>query len=111
VLLDPPYRAYESLYGSVGVADAVESWARANPNLRIAICGHAGDYKLPGWEAVQWKRKRLTYSGKQTTNEECIWFSPACLPQDAAMIPARAAGDDSEAGDDDEEPPDEVTPA
>ena len=65
VFLDPPYRSYEKLYGGATkkVADAVEQWARENANLRVAICGHAGDYDLPGWEVVEWSRGKLTYSG------------------------------------------------
>jgi len=82
VFLDPPYKAYEQLYG-VGepVAGEAEAWAREHADLRIAICGHVGDYELPGWDAVQWSRGRLTYAGGQTTDKECIWFSPACLPR------------------------------
>lgn len=80
VFLDPPYRAYEKLYGDVTpVADAVADWARDNAHLRIALCGHVGDYDLPGWEAVQWDRGRLTYGGNKTTDQECVWYSPACL--------------------------------
>ena len=53
VFLDPPYRSYEAVYGKAGaVADAVEAWARANEHLRIALCGHQGDYALDGWDAV-----------------------------------------------------------
>lgn len=80
VFLDPPYRAYESLYNCDGVADAVETWARENAELRVAICGHIGDYPtLDGWEIVKWDRGRLTYGGSSTTDLEAIWFSPACL--------------------------------
>ena len=81
VFLDPPYRAYEALYGTSGaVADAVETWARSNQHLRIALCGHRDDYALDGWDTVEWSRGRLTYSGGQTTDSECVWYSPACLP-------------------------------
>ena len=81
VFLDPPYRSYEALYGKAGaVADAVEAWARENEHLRIALCGHKGDYALDGWDAVEWSRGRLTYSGGQTTDSECVWYSPVCLP-------------------------------
>jgi hypothetical protein len=81
VFLDPPYRSYEALYGKAGaVADAVEAWARENEHLRIALCGHQGDYALDGWDAVEWSRGRLTYSGGQTTDSECVWYSPVCLP-------------------------------
>lgn len=82
VFLDPPYRAYEAVYGGAvaPVADEAAAWARDNAHLRVAICGHVGDYELPGWDAVQWDRGRLTYSGSKTTDQECIWYSPACLP-------------------------------
>jgi DNA adenine methylase len=82
IFLDPPYRSYEKLYygNAASVADAVEAWARDNAHLRIALCGHVGDYDLPSWDPMQWDRGRLTYSGGQTTDKECIWFSPACLP-------------------------------
>jgi DNA adenine methylase len=80
VFLDPPYRAYEKLYGArTPVADDVAKWASENANLRIAICGHVDDYDLPGWDAVQWSRGRPTYGGNKTTDSECIWYSPACL--------------------------------
>ena len=80
VFLDPPYRDYETLYGaSQPVADAVAEWARDHSRLRIALCGHIGDYDLPGWDAVEWSRGRLTYGGSQTTDKECVWYSPGCL--------------------------------
>lgn len=86
VFLDPPYRAYEGVYRAGSVADAVEAWARENAGLRVALCGHIGDYDLPGWEVVRWKRPRLTYSGAKTTDKEAIWFSPACLRPSEGQI-------------------------
>jgi len=85
VFLDPPYRAFEKLYGvAEPVANAVEAWAKDNGHLRIAICGHRGDYpSLDGWDAVDWSRGRLTYGGGKTTDSECIWYSPACLPAES----------------------------
>ncbi len=81
VFLDPPYRAYEKLYGAtVPVADQVEAWARDNAHMRIALCGHKGDYDLPGWDVQEWSRGSPTYSGTKTTDSEAIWYSPACLP-------------------------------
>ena len=82
VFLDPPYRTFEKLYGGAApVADAVEAWARENAHLRVALCGHRGDYpSLTGWDAVEWSRGPLTYGGGKTTDEECIWYSPGCLP-------------------------------
>ncbi len=82
VFLDPPYRAFESLYGTAAVADEVEAWARDNARLRVAVCGHLGDYPsldAAGYRCIPWTRKRLTYSGGETTDKEAIWFSPACL--------------------------------
>jgi hypothetical protein len=80
VFLDPPYRGYEEHYGvDTPVADAVEAWARDNAHLRIALCGHRGDYQLPGWDAVEWSRDSNTYGSAKTKDEECIWYSPACL--------------------------------
>src|SRR5208337_3645568 len=80
VFLDPPYRNYENMYGyKTPIADQVVEWARENETLRIALCGHIGDYDLPGWDAVQWDRGRHTYSGSKTTDQECIWYSPACI--------------------------------
>jgi hypothetical protein len=81
VFLDPPYRAFEALYsdGSEPVADAVCAWAREHADLRVVLCGHRGDYDLPGWSIREWSRGRLTYGGHETTDAECIWFSPACL--------------------------------
>jgi hypothetical protein len=82
VFLDPPYLAFEKLYSAQAqpVARQCEAWARENAGLRVALCGHAGDYELPGWTEHAWSRGRLTYSGGKTTSKEMIWFSPACLP-------------------------------
>jgi len=79
VFLDPPYRGYELPYAAAPVADEVEAWARDNAALRIALCGHVGDYDLPGWDAVQWSRPGNTYAGTKTKDQECVWYSPACL--------------------------------
>jgi hypothetical protein len=82
IFFDPPYKSYEALYGvNSPVAATVEDWAREHPHLRIAICGHLRDYELPGWDAVRWSRGRLTYGGGKTTDQECIWYSPACQPR------------------------------
>jgi DNA adenine methylase len=86
VFLDPPYRSCETVYGNiVSIADAVEMWARKNEHLRIALCGHYGDYRLPGWHEVKWSRRRFTYSGNKTTALECVWYSPACDRQPIQM--------------------------
>lgn len=87
IFLDPPYRAYEKLYGSsTPVADAVEAWARGNSQLRIALCGHIGDYDLPGWDVEPWTRVRPTYGSARTTDLECVWYSPGCLGRSQADL-------------------------
>ena len=63
VFLDPPYRAFEKLYGAT----------------------------VPVADAVDWSRGRLTYGGGKTTNEECIWYSPACLPRETRDLFAEVA--------------------
>ena len=81
VFLDPPYLGYENIYSkdsSMKVADSVAEWAKEHKHIRIALCGHIGDYNLPGWHTVKWSRKRLTYGGSKTKNQECVWYSPAC---------------------------------
>ena len=81
VFLDPPYLSFEKLYsdGSAPVAREVASWAADHAHLRIALCGHRGDYDLPGWDVYEWSRGRRTYSSSKTTDAEAIWFSPACI--------------------------------
>ena len=82
IFFDPPYNAYEKLYGTGEklVASEVEAWCRDHADLRLALCGHRGDYDLPGWTEHEWSRGQTTYGGTKTTAEECIWFSPACCP-------------------------------
>jgi hypothetical protein len=78
VFLDPPYEGYEGVYRAGVVAQAVCDWARENPKMRVAICGHAGDYDLPGWEVFLWERTRSTMGSNKTKAEEAIYFSPGC---------------------------------
>lgn len=80
VFLDPPYRGFESVYGNAPpTADAAAAWARDHAHLRVALCGHRGDYDLPSWDVVEWQRGSATYSGTKTMGEECVWYSPACI--------------------------------
>lgn len=79
VFLDPPYISFEKLYGiDEPSAKKAEKWAKENENIKIAICGHVGDYDLPGWAQMPWSRGRLTYGGLKTSDKECVWFSPSC---------------------------------
>jgi DNA adenine methylase len=90
VFLDPPYRAFEARYfEATPVADGVAAWARENgenPQVRIALCGHAGDYDLPDWDAVPWSRPGNTYGSSKTKDAECVWFSPHCLRPDTRQL-------------------------
>jgi len=78
VFLDPPYEGFEELYGATTVAQDVAAWCRENAGIRIALCGHRGDYDMPDWEVLDWDRGRLTYNGGETADLEAIWFSPPC---------------------------------
>lgn len=85
VFLDPPYRGYEAPYGDMACdLDALVAWCIENQHLKVALCGHAGDYDLPGWGQVAWSRRRKTFGGGGSTDREVIWFSPACLPHPVA---------------------------
>jgi hypothetical protein len=81
VFLDPPYVGFGEVYGTGErtVAQDVAEWCKENAGLRVALCGHVGDYELPGWELFQWDRPGNTYSGSGTKDKEAIWFSPTCL--------------------------------
>jgi hypothetical protein len=79
VFLDPPYLGYEALYGTERPALEAAAWAREHPELKVALCGHRGDYEMPGWTTLDWERSSNSYAGTGTKAEECIWFSPACL--------------------------------
>ena len=82
MFFDPPYKRFEALYSDGhGVAHDVESWCRDNVRgrMRVALCGHVGDYDLPGWSMVQWTRQRPCYGSSETRDLDAVWFSPACL--------------------------------
>jgi len=83
IFFDPPYKNFERLYHSdttALIADQVVLWCQDNAEgIRVALCGYVGDYDLPGWEVFRWSRGRSTYGGSDTTENEAIWFSPACL--------------------------------
>jgi hypothetical protein len=91
VLLDPPYphnRRDPNLYGGQDSPDvwwAARDWAVEHgddPDLRIALCGYAGDFgEHPGWTEYAWRGAR-GYAGKDNENRDAerVWFSPACIP-------------------------------
>ena len=86
IFFDPPYGGFERLYRVDAVAQDVAAWCREHPELRIALCGHRGDYALDGWTLLEWERKRNTYSGDGTKDSEAIWFSPACLVPNTGQL-------------------------
>lgn len=95
VFLDPPYPGEEDVYtDSQSVSAAVRDWAVANgddPSLRIALCGYEGDYDMPSsWRVHAWKAaggyaNRNGADANKNARRERIWFSPHCLPLDAAQ--------------------------
>lgn len=98
VFLDPPYKGGDFEYSGGGGPDPtmhadLEAWCReneSNPQMRIALCGHEGDYDLPGWEVLRWKarggygnqgrgEKGESLDAEDNRHREMILFSPACL--------------------------------
>lgn len=105
VFLDPPYdmrivsnresgrdgaAPSDKLYShhSNDLSAAVRQWALKNgdnSDLRIALCGYAGEHDMPAtWECIPWKsagsyRSQSNGNGKANAGRERIWFSPACL--------------------------------
>lgn len=91
VLLDPPYDSAEhsvSYSADSDVSASVRDWAinnGNNPLLRIALCGYEGEHKMPiNWECVAWKAaggygSQSDGIGRENSNRERIWFSPACI--------------------------------
>jgi D12 class N6 adenine-specific DNA methyltransferase len=94
VFLDPPYSEKEraDVYAeeSRDVAPAVREWALENghkPDLRIALCGYAGEHEMPtSWSVVEWKahggfgnQANQNTRGRVNAHRERIWFSPHCL--------------------------------
>jgi hypothetical protein len=89
VLLDPPYAGFDELYGTAPVSERVRAWCLANgarPDLRIALCGYAGEHdelEVLGWRVEAWKAAGGYANQSDGENDnaakERIWFSPACL--------------------------------
>lgn len=95
VFLDPPYsgetgRAACYSAEDFSVAHAVRAWCAergADPLLRIALCGYAGehdDLEAQGWSVVAWEahggyaNARAGHANANAARER-IWFSPHCL--------------------------------
>ena len=89
IFLDPPYSETESRKNNMYAMDSliiykeVEEFCKKygeNSRLRIAVCGNIGDYDLPGWTQLKWKRTR-GMSRKHDNRKEVMYFSPYCLKE------------------------------
>ena len=98
VFLDPPYDedGHAITYAAHrSVSADVRAWAIANgdnPQLRIALCGYAGEHDMPAsWQEVAWKARGGYGSqgdgrGRENATRERIWFSPHCLTMQADLF-------------------------
>ena len=94
VFLDPPYTKGDMDYSAggmgQGIADDVRAWCAENgnnPQLRIVLCGHAGEHDAllaQGWHTRTW----TAGGGYARTDEaianrqsETLWCSPHCVPE------------------------------
>lgn len=94
VFLDPPYTkgAMDYAAGGVGgkLADEVRAWCRKNgadKNLRIVLCGHAGEHDElleHGWGMRKWNARKgyaITDEAVKNSASETVWCSPHCVPE------------------------------
>ena len=94
VFLDPPYTKGDMDYSAggmgQGIADDVRAWCAANgsnPQLRIVLCGHAGEHDAllaQGWHTRAWKAGSgyaLTDEAIANRQSETLWCSPHCVPE------------------------------
>ena len=94
VFLDPPYTKGDMDYSAggmgQGIADDVRAWCASNgsnPQLRIVLCGHAGEHDAllaQGWHTRTWKAGSgyaLTDEAIANAKSETLWCSPHCVPE------------------------------
>ena len=98
VFLDPPYEKGSMDYAAGGVGSGlsidVAKWCADNgsdPNLRIALCGHAGEHDLSsqGWVSASWKARggyARSVEAVENRKSETIWFSPHCVAPVAELL-------------------------
>ena len=107
VFLDPPYptvyedgkkstiQTYDTRDNKEGklirLQKDVFQWCQDNGDLRVAVCGYAGDgyeklVKDFGWTELKWKASggfsnlgKTDSIAKKNSVRERIWFSPSCL--------------------------------
>lgn len=93
IFLDPPYSKGAMDYAAGGVGTdlplQVQAWCAANganPQLRIVLCGHAGEHDAllaHGWHTRAWKAGggyALTAEANANRLSETVWCSPHCVP-------------------------------
>lgn len=94
VFLDPPYTKGAMDYTAGGVGTdlpmQVQAWCAANgqnPQLRIVLCGHAGEHDAllsQGWHTRTWTARKgyaLSDEATQNSKDETLWCSPHCVPE------------------------------
>jgi DNA adenine methylase len=91
VFLDPPYShefrdPYLYSEDDADISTKVREWALEHgddPDLRIALCGYAGEHEMPStWTEHSWKAARgYASDGNDNREKERIWFSPHCVKQ------------------------------
>ena len=99
VFLDPPYTKGNMQYAAGGVGTdlplQVQAWAADNghnPQLRIVLCGHAGEHDAlldKGWHTRTWKAGSgyaKTDEATENRKSETIWCSPHCLPEVGVQV-------------------------
>ena len=98
VFLDPPYSKGAMQYAAGGVCTdlplEVQAWCAGNgnnPQLRIVLCGHAGEHDAllaHGWHTRTWTAgSGYAKSAEANANRlsETIWCSPHCVPERSVM--------------------------
>lgn len=105
IFLDPPYTlgAMDYAVGGVGgaLADEVRAWCIANgarAELRIVLCGHAGEHDAliaHGWHTRSWRARKGYAKGvgdqKPLSATETLWCSPSCVAEVVAQADLFAA--------------------
>jgi len=102
VYLDPPYDL-EVRDGNCYTVDSPGLWKDvcawcvangSNPLLRIALSGYEGTFAPPArWTVYEWKASggmaalgKSETRGKTNRFKERVWFSPACLGREQAVV-------------------------
>lgn len=97
VYLDPPYAVSvgrcEKIY-RVEKAETqdVAEWCRnhgTQRHMRIVLSGFEGEYDLPGWRTLAWKKRRgyaRAAAGLANCERERLWISPHCEEVPDAVI-------------------------